>query len=208
MPPYAGSVLMVELALRCFRYGRRLETESGKKGFWDDYYSLIKDVDQRVAMLRPLLNAQTVREDPLAFALHLNLSATEIFFHEVAITQVSRSDLPIELATESKKRSAAAAFKIASAIRLNWTSERPDFDVFNLQATFIGWPLTMAMKPLSRDLELSEAKATTSIAIANSLRLLLAALDRVEEVSGHWHKSVTDVVGTLQSWDERSGFEL
>lgn len=201
---YAGCVLMVELAFRCFAHGRRLETEPGAYGFWDNHYALIKAMDLRTELLRPHLNASAICQDPLAFSLHMNLNATDIYFHEAAISEVRRQSLPDALAAESQKRSTAAAFRIANSIRLIWSNQPSEYDMLSLQATFAAWPLVMAMKALSRELVAAEPRASASMAFSNSLRLLLAALDRVEDADGYWHGSSAGVALVLRSWDERA----
>ncbi|KAI0007236.1 hypothetical protein F4779DRAFT_643345 [Xylariaceae sp. FL0662B] len=187
---YAGCVLMVELALRCFDHGQETDTNAKKRGFWDNHYVLVKTIDERFAMLQAHLNAQAVREDPVAFSVYMNLRATEIFFYETAISQ---------------KRSMAAAFKIASAVRLNWPVAQSERDIFMLQATFIAWPLVMAMKTMSRDLH--KAESVSGGGVTPSLRLLLGALDHIEEPCGYWHGSIASVLATLLELDEKGALE-
>jgi hypothetical protein len=76
-------------------------------------------------------------------------------------------------------------------------------DFFTLQATFIGWPLVMSMNALSRSL--LDTEDATSTGTADSLRLLLTALDQVEEKDSYWHKASTDAAATLRKWDEKQG---
>ena len=45
--------------------------------------------------------------------------------------------------------------------------------------------------------------------VADSLRLLLAALHRVEGDGGYWHGSIAGTVQRLKAWDEkRGGFQM
>lgn len=69
------------------------------------------------------LSAKAVREDPLAFTLHINLCAVHMFLHEAAIGKVTEQDLPQLVAAESRKCSTAAAFKVLSAVRMNWPAQ-------------------------------------------------------------------------------------
>ncbi|KAF5019509.1 hypothetical protein F66182_8486 [Fusarium sp. NRRL 66182] len=196
-------VLMVELALHCFDHGQ----ERAKTGFWDSYCALVKATDELFHMLKRHLNAASIRQDPVAFSLYLNLRATEIFSHESAIAQSEEQGLPSLMTTESQRRATAAAFQISSAVRLNLPSPRKaESDMIMLQAIFIAWPLTMALKALHRELVHCGSRETVVGVVASS-RLLLAALDHIEESSGHWHQSITHVEIKLQEWDEKNGFD-
>ncbi|WQF87799.1 hypothetical protein CDEST_12813 [Colletotrichum destructivum] len=196
-------VLMVDLALRCFDHGQ----ERATAGFWDGYCALVKTTDELFGMLKRHLNATSIREDPVAFSLYLNLRATEIFSHESAITRSEEQGLPPLMTAESQRRATAAAFQISSAVRLNVPSPwKADNDIFMLQALFIGWPLTMALKALYRELVLGGSRETVNGAVASS-RLLFAFLDHIEESGGHWHQRVAHVETKLQEWDEKNGFD-
>lgn len=203
---YAACVLMVELAMRCFNHDVHYEPGVEKRGFWDSHYALIKDIDQRTAMLQAHLNAQSVKTDPIAFSLQMNLCASEILFHEAAINEVKIKQLPTGLVAESEKRSTAKAFKIVSAVRLNWPTEGPERDIFTIQATFIAWPMIMAMKALGRELKGLKPGNPSSSAVANSLRMLFTALGHVEEADGHWHHEAATIATALWDWDERLEF--
>ncbi|TIC91078.1 Asperfuranone cluster transcription factor afoA [Colletotrichum higginsianum] len=200
---YAGCVLMVDLALRCFDHGQ----ERATAGFWDGYCALVKTTDELFGMLKRHLNATSIREDPMAFSLYLNLRATEIFSHESAITRSEEQGLPPLMTAESQRRATAAAFQISSAVRLNVPSPwKADNDIFMLQALFIGWPLTMALKALYRELVQGGSRETVNGVVASS-RLLFAFLDHIEESGGHWHQRVAHVETKLQEWDEKNGFD-
>ncbi|KXH27266.1 hypothetical protein CSIM01_02550 [Colletotrichum simmondsii] len=200
---YAGCVLMVELALRCFDHGQQRATN----GFWDGYCALVKTTDELFSMLKRHLNATSIREDPVAFSLYLNLRATEIFSHESAMQQSGEQGLPPLMTAESQRRATAAAFQISSAVRLNLPSPwKADSDIIMLQAIFIAWPLTMALKALYRELVQGGSRETVNGVVASS-RLLFAALDHIEESGGYWHQCVLHVEAKLQEWDEKNGFD-
>ena len=200
---YAGCVLMVELALRCFDHGQKRDIQ----GFWDDYCTLVKKTDDLFILLKRHLNAASIREDPVAFSLYMNLRATEIFSHESAITKSEEQELPPLMTAESQRRATAAAFQICSAVGLNLPSPgKESSDIIMLQAIFIAWPLTMALKALHRELVNGGGKATACGVVA-STRLLFAALDHIEESEGYWHQSVTHVGAKLQELEEKNGLE-
>ncbi|KAJ6153420.1 hypothetical protein N7497_007739 [Penicillium chrysogenum] len=197
---YAAVTIMVKLARLCFEHVSILSRSASDSGFWDRHYRLVKTINDYTAIFQRYLTAKAVREDPLAFSLHLNLCATHISLHEAAIRKVEEQDLPKLVAAESRKCSAAAAFKILGAIRMNWPVQRSERDHFTLQATFIGWPISMSLIALSRSLANGD---TTPIGIVDSLRLLRAALDQVEEPDGYWHQASGAAVTALGKWDEQ-----
>ncbi|KAF5617059.1 uncharacterized protein FTJAE_12816 [Fusarium tjaetaba] len=199
---YAGCVLMVELALRCFEHGQKRTSES----FWDGYCDLVKKIDVLFGMLKRHLNATSIREDPVAFSLYLNLRATEIFSHESAIARSEEQGLPPLMTAESQRRATAAAFQISTAVRLNLPSPgKTESDIIMLQAIFIAWPLTMALKAFYRELMNGCSRDGINGVVASS-RLLFAALDHIEESGGHWHRSVAHVERKLQEWEEKNSF--
>ncbi|KAF5665733.1 hypothetical protein FCIRC_10437 [Fusarium circinatum] len=199
---YAGCVLMVELALRCFDHGQKRTSES----FWDGYCDLVKKTDVLFGMLKRHLNATSIREDPVAFSLYLNLRATEIFSHESAIARSEEQGLPPLMTAESQRRATAAAFQISTAVRLNLPSPwKADSDIIMLQAIFIAWPLTMALKAFHRELMHGGSRDSINGVVASS-RLLFAALGHIEESGGHWHRSVAQVERKLQEWEEKNSF--
>ncbi|KAL4739543.1 hypothetical protein BDV11DRAFT_215168 [Aspergillus similis] len=197
---YAAVTIMVKLARLCFEHVSILSRSVSDSGFWDRHYRLVKTVNDYTAIFQRYLTAKAVREDALAFSLHLNLCATHINLHEAAIRKVEEQDLPKLVAAESRKCSTAAAFKILGAIRMNWPVQRSEQDHFTLQATFIGWPISMSLIALSRSLANGD---TTPIGIVDSLRLLRAALDQVEEPAGYWHQASGAAVTSLAKWDEQ-----
>ncbi|KAI0505657.1 hypothetical protein F5B22DRAFT_651590 [Xylaria bambusicola] len=206
---YAACVLMVDIAIKCFDHGRLVENDTPAFGFWDNHHNLVQTIDERIAMLHMHMNAKAVKEDPVAFSMYMNLRATEILFHEAAIVQVERIGHPRLVAAESQRRSTAAAFKIATTVRLNWPEEQPEHGIFRLQATFIGWPLVMAMKALHRQLKLNLSQqkhdfrhyhqSETLTDLCSSLRLLMTALDHIEQADGFWHRSTESIAATLKN---------
>ncbi|KAF5664284.1 putative DHA14-like major facilitator ABC transporter [Fusarium heterosporum] len=182
---YAGCVLMVDLALRCFDHGQGQTTS----GFWDDYCALVKRIDDLVGILKQHLNATSIRSDPVAFSLYLNLRATEILFHESAMSHSKEQGLPPLMTVESQRRATTAAFQISTAVRLVLPSPgKFESDIIMLQAIFIAWPLTMSLKAFHNELVNSQGGNGVNGVVASS-RLLLAALNHIEASNGHWHQS-------------------
>jgi hypothetical protein len=60
----------------------------------------------------------------------------------------------------------------------------------------------MGLSALSRNLH-DCAEDATANGVADYLRLLLGALDQVEEEGGYWHRCVGGSVGVLREWDGR-----
>ena len=61
----------------------------------------------------------------------------------------------------------------------------------------------MGISALSRNL--LDSDEVTANGVADSLRLLLTALNHVEEAGGHWHASIADMQKKLKEWDEKQG---
>ena len=61
----------------------------------------------------------------------------------------------------------------------------------------------MSMDALCRSL--LDSEDAISMGVADSLRLLFAALDHVEEADGYWHKASEGAAATLEKCDERQG---
>ncbi|KAJ2988787.1 hypothetical protein NUW58_g3794 [Xylaria curta] len=208
---YAGCVLMVELAMKCFDHGRKIESGASTFGFWDTHYNLVHTVDERITMLQRHMNAKAIKEDPVAFGLYMNLRGTEIYFHEASILYVERTGHPRLVAAESQRRSLATAYKIATVVRLNWPDQQSKHDIFMLQATFIAWPLVMAMKALHRELKHYLAQqhqyGEAMTELVTSLRILMKALDYIEEGDGFWHKSTEDIAAVLLGLHDGAGLD-
>lgn len=123
---YAAVTIMVKLARLCFEHVSILSRSASDSGFWDRHYRLVKRINDYTAIFQRYLTAKAVREDALAFSLHLNLCAMHINLHEAAIRKVEEQDLPKLVTAESRKCSTAAAFKILGAIRMNWPVQRSE----------------------------------------------------------------------------------
>lgn len=123
---YAAVTIMVKLARLCYEHVGILSRGTSDSGFWDRHYRLVKTINDYTTIFQGHLGAKAVREDPLAFSLHLNLCATHINLHEAVIRKVEEQDLPKLVAAESRKCSTVAAFKILGAIRMNWPVHRSE----------------------------------------------------------------------------------
>ena len=200
---YAACVLIVELIIRCFEHAG----SSNSGGFWDRHYALLKTIGDYSSTLKSQLNTSSVQGDPVAFTVHMNICAIEIHFREAAINQVHRQGLPGALAAENQKLSAAAAYKISSAVRLTWPTEKAERAVFLLQSTFINWPIAMAMKPLCRELVAMDPRHAASSGVAHYLRFLFSALDRSEGPDGFWHNSTAAIAAKLHELEQKIEFD-
>lgn len=123
---YAACVFMVELALQCFDHSRMAETNDGNKGFWDRHYSLVKNIEERNAIMSAYFSTSALTQDPIALSRHLNMCSLEIQLHEAAIREISRQALPPGMASESRTRSLAAAERIFGAVQLNWREQQSE----------------------------------------------------------------------------------
>lgn len=123
---YAAVTVMEKLARLCFEHVSILSRSVSDSGFWDRHYRLVTTINDYTAIFQRYLTAKDVREDALAFSLHINLCATHINLHEAVIRKVEEQDLPRLVVAESHKSSTAAAFKILGAIRMNWAVQRSE----------------------------------------------------------------------------------
>ncbi|KAL5044514.1 hypothetical protein BDW71DRAFT_215689 [Aspergillus fruticulosus] len=176
---YAAVTIMVKLTCLCFEHISILSCSVTNSSFWDCHYRLVKTINNYTAIFQHYLSIKAIWEDALVFSLHLNLCATYINLHEAAICKVE----------ESRKCSTTVVFKILGAIQMNWPVQQLEvilpassYYYFTLQATFIGWPFSISLIALSCSLSHGD---TTLIGIVDSLRLLQAALDQVEEADGY-----------------------
>ncbi|KAL2831390.1 hypothetical protein BDW59DRAFT_182074 [Aspergillus cavernicola] len=192
---YTAAPIMIKLVRLFYGHVGILSRGATDSGFWDRQYRLLKTINDYTAILQSYLAAKAVREDPLAFSLHLNLCATHIHLHQAAIRKVEEQEVPQLVAAESRKCSTTTAFKILSAIRINWPVQRSEAGHFTLQATFIGWPISMTLNALSRDV--SNGLDNTPIGVVDALSLLRAASDQVEEPNGYSDKASTAAVIAL-----------
>lgn len=108
---------MVDTAIKCFDHGRSSPGEEREHGFWDRHYALVKEMDERIAMLTPRL-ADLLCTNPLALSTYMNLCSIEIFLHNAAVKQVEERRLPGAMASDSHRRCTAAALKISSTVRI------------------------------------------------------------------------------------------
>ncbi|KAI9785101.1 MAG: hypothetical protein M1816_000512 [Peltula sp. TS41687] len=199
---YAGIICMVSLYRRCFDHLHVLPHP--RYGFWDRHYRIVKAFDECNTQLLGHFGAQVPEDDPLVFGLHLNMCAIDICLHEAAIAEAEKEGLPEPLAAEGRKRSEAAALKIANIIRLNRPSTRFERDVYSLTGTFLIWPLVMGMKALSRLLS-NPDPAGNGNNVIDSLRLLCWTVEEVEveEPSGPWRSLIVAVTASLAELEKR-----
>ena len=129
---YASITIMVKFARLCFEHINTLSRNLNDYGFWDRHYQLVKMANDYTAIFEGHPSAIAIEEDPLAFTLHLNLYATHISLHEAAIWKVKEQGLPDYVAAESRKCITTAGFKILSAIRTNWPTQRSEVSLYFL----------------------------------------------------------------------------
>lgn len=203
---FAGCVLMVELAFQCFSHSRRRYLSgSGADGFWDNHYRLIKSFNDRAVTLDQYFKPEAIERDPISLSVLLNLCAAEIFFHEKAMHEAERQSLPKHVVDESQRLSIEAAFRITRAMEASSPTQQPRNGHFYVQATFVAWPLAMALKALLPVLA-SDVGNFASNAVAYSIRLLKGALDAAEPSDGHWHSLTSSVEIKLQEWEHKVGY--
>ncbi|KAK8046378.1 hypothetical protein PG996_014442 [Apiospora saccharicola] len=171
------------------------------QGFWDRHFSLLSVLRHRVELLSPHLTVYAVQSDPVSFGLYVYLCGIDIALQETAVAQVEKQVLSPAVAADSVKQSRAAAYRLVGAARGTLPRNRASPDFFFLQGALMARPLATALHVLARDLR-SRPDDKSSSTIADSLHVLLGALDRLEETDGFWHETVTPVASLLKDWEE------
>jgi len=122
LSPFAGIVLMVSLHSRCLRHfeASKAQDISGDQAypFWVQHYSLDKKLHECENDLMRHMTPETLKNEPLALSLRLNLCSVGITLHEIAIAKARRENLPMSLVTESENRLVAAASQMVDDLRI------------------------------------------------------------------------------------------
>ncbi|KAL8692943.1 MAG: hypothetical protein Q9218_002120 [Villophora microphyllina] len=205
---FTGLVLMVSLYRRCLTHVR-LSSDKEPAGsgtgysFWEHHYSIDKDVKTCTDALIGTKNAQGLLDDEVALALSLNLRAIDICLHEAAIVKADRDGLPKALITECNNRCNQAGMHIAEGVSLSQKLVQPRKTLFRQMNIYCMWPVCMAMQVLNRQL----SSVTDNAQLAHTvgvLKLLITAIEDLEDVSGHWVESISHIVKRLDEMDSTS----
>ncbi|KAI4127602.1 MAG: hypothetical protein LQ341_006775, partial [Variospora aurantia] len=205
---FTGLVLMVSLCRRCLNHSKlSLESELNTTGpgycFWEQHYDIDKDLKNCTDAVIGKMDAQALLEDDFALALDINLRAIDIFLHEAAIFRAGKDGLPHGLMTESNSRCSQAAMRIVNGVSLSQTLAEPKKALFKLKNIFAMWPVCMAMQVLDRQLSATNDNAELGH-IVGMLRTLVAAIEDLEDVSGHWIGSISHILKRLEDIDPNS----
>ncbi|KAL9017110.1 MAG: hypothetical protein Q9185_005570 [Variospora sp. 1 TL-2023] len=205
---FTGLVLMVSLCRRCVNHSKlSLESESNMTGpgycFWEQHYDIDKDLKNCTDAVIGKMDAQALLEDDFALALDMNLRAIDIFLHEAAIFRAGRDGLPHVLMMESNSRCSQAAMRIVHGVSLSQTLAEPKKALFKLKNIFAMWPVYMAMQVLNRQLSATNDNAELGH-VVGLLRTLVAAIEDLEDVSGHWIGSISHILKRLEDIDPNS----
>lgn len=205
---FTGLVLMASLCRRCLNHSKlSLESELNTTGpgycFWEQHYDIDKDLKNCTDAVIGKMDAQALLEDDFALALDMNLRAIDIFLHEAAISRAGKDGLPHLLMTESNSRCSQAAMRIVNGVSLSQTLAEPKKALFKLKNIFALWPVCMAMQVLDRQLSATNDNAELGH-IVGMLRTLVAAIEDLEDVSGHWIGSISHILKRLEDIDPNS----
>ena len=200
---FAGLVLMVSLYRRCSSHVKscyeRQSTGGSGYGFWEHHYEIDRDLKRCSDTLIGTMGAEELLDDEFALALNLNLCAIDIYLHEAAIMKAAKDGLPETLITECNNRCSQAATRIVEGVSLSQELAQPKRTVFKQMNIFCMWPVCMAMQVLDRQLS-----STSNFDLGHSvgvLRLLIAAIEDLEDVSGHWLQSISHIIKRLEIID-------
>ncbi|KAL8973220.1 MAG: hypothetical protein Q9197_002446 [Variospora fuerteventurae] len=205
---FTGLVLMVSLCRRCLNHSKlSLESESNTTApgycFWEQHYDIDKDLKNCTDAVIGKMDAQALLEDDFALALDMNLHAIDIFLHEAAIFRAGKDGLPHGLMTESSSRCSQAAMRIVNGVSLSQTLAEPKKALFKLKNIFAMWPVCMAMQVVDRQLSATNDNAELGH-IVSMLRTLVAAIEDLEDVGGHWIGSISHILKRLEDIDPNS----
>ncbi len=205
---FTGLVLMVSLYRCCLTHVKSsLEPEPAPGGarysFWEHHYRIDKDLKSCTEALIGKMDAHALLNDEFALALNMNLCAIDIFLHEAAIVKADKDSLPQALIIESNNRCSQAAMSIAEGVALSQKLSQPKQTIFRQMNIFCMWPVCMAIQVLYR--QLSATNDNTELGrIVSVLKLLVNAIEDLEDVSGHWVDSISHIVKRLEDMDLNS----
>ena len=208
---FTGLVLMVSLYRRCLSHVESsLEAEPPTRGarysFWEHHYQIDKDLKNCTEMLIGKMDAHALLNDEFALALDMNLCAIDIFLHEAAIAKADKEALPKALIMESNSRCSHAAIRIAERVSMSQNLAQPQRTTFQQMNIFCMWPVCMAMQVLYRQLSTTNNsdnnnKNTELGYTISVLKLLVSAIEDLEDMSGHWINSISHIVQRLDDMD-------
>lgn len=189
LTPFSGLVLTVSILRKVFEHTEqaaatdRVESQWSSPGFWDRHYSLLKLIRIRETLIEPMTLPRALYSDPVAFNVYLVFHAVKVKLYEAAIQEGERQDLPPTTVAANEDQLIANALKIATAVRSSWGHQRFSCDNSSLSGAFVGWPLYIAIKALSRS-TLPDHKQSR----APTVQMLHDSLDDVELSDGPWHR--------------------
>lgn len=203
---FTGLVPMVALYRRCLSHVKSSPENESTGGigysFWEHHYGIDKDLKSCSDSLLGRLDAQELLDDEFALGLNLNLCAIDICLHESAIVRADKDGLPKALITECNNQCSQAAMRIVEGVSLSRKLARPKSTLFRQMNIFCMWPVCMAMQVLNRQLSATD-KADSGHTVG-VLRLLVSALEDLQDVSGHWVDSISHIVKRLEDIDSSS----
>ncbi|KAI4118123.1 MAG: hypothetical protein LQ345_001762 [Seirophora villosa] len=205
---FTGIVLMVSLCRRCLNHTKlSLESESSTTSpaysFWEHHYEIDKDLKNCIEAVIGKMDGQALLNDDFALGLDMNFCAIDIFLHEAAIFRAGKDGLPEVLMTESNSRCSKAAMRIVDGVSLSQTLAEPKKALFKQMNIFAMWPVCMAMQVLNRQLSATNDNAELGH-VVGMLRILVAAIEDLEDVSGHWIGSISHILKRLEDIDSNS----
>ncbi|KAF1934913.1 hypothetical protein EJ02DRAFT_416557 [Clathrospora elynae] len=201
LTPFCGLVLTVSVMRKVFEHTLQAapadisESQWGSPGFWDRHYSLLKLIRVRETLIEPMTLPRALHSDPVAFNVYLVFHAIKVKLYEAAFEEGERQDLPPTTVSASEDQLIANALKIATAVRSCWGHQRFSCDNSSLSGAFVGWPLYIAIKALSRS-TLPDQKQSR----APTIQMLHDSLDDVELSDGPWHRLLSQLCPSPRPW--------
>ncbi|KAL8653890.1 MAG: hypothetical protein Q9210_001841 [Variospora velana] len=171
--------------------------------FWEHHNEIDKDLKNCTDAVIGKMDAQALLDDDFALGLDMNSRAIDIFLHEAAIFRAGKDGLPDLLITESNSRCSQAAMRIVDGVSLSQMLAEPKKALFKVKNIFAMWTVCMAMQVLDRQLSATNDNAELGHTVG-MLRTLVAAIEDLEDVSGHWIASISHILKRLEDIDSNS----
>ena len=96
--------------------------------------------------------------------------------------------------------------RIVEGVSLSQKLAQPKRTLFRQMNIFCMWPVCMALQVLSRQLSATDnADLGHTVGV---LRLLVTAIEDLEDVSGHWVESISHIVKRLEDIESNSMTEV
>ncbi|KAJ3546442.1 hypothetical protein NM208_g1997 [Fusarium decemcellulare] len=195
---YAACVLMVDIAIKCFEHVDPRSLQSQPEGFWDRYFSLTKLIEEYSRKMDPHLAYDAACRDPIALTTQLSLRAVEISFHAAAADKGRQQGFSLLMIAQNELSCQAAAESILETVKTVWASQQVERNLITLQATFMAWPIAVAINTLVKSTMETHGQPTPQV--IHDLKQLCTVLEHVEKDGNYWRVFTGDARAEVRKW--------